>query len=392
MRPRLGIVALAPIQYHTPLFQLLAERDAVDLDVLFLSDRGLSKSQDPEFGLAVAWDIDLLSGYRHEFLTRIGQHSGLAGRVRRLARWVSAHDVVIVNGYNIPWMILTMAVCRARRIPYLLRASSHPRGLSSGWQRYLRPAVTRLVVAGSSGALSMGHLNDEFYRETRARLVVFAPNSVDDGRFGEASPVDRSSLLEKWGLSAYRPVILFCGKLVPRKRPLDLVNAVKLLTDEITVIFAGDGSLADTVRDSLPPEHGVVTGFVNQSELPMYYQAADILVLPSSAETWGLVVNEAMAAGTLPVVSDMVGCASDLVDGVGEIYPCGDVAALAAALGRAVARLADPGLRDRVRRHADRYSLERTAAGYEEAALAVTGARGDHKRAATARRAYRSGA
>jgi glycosyltransferase involved in cell wall biosynthesis len=221
---------------------------------------------------------------------------------------------------------------------------------------------------------------------------VFAPNSVDDVRFSEASSVGRSGLLGKWGLSDDRPVILFCGKLVPRKRPLDLAQAVKRLDHDITTIFAGDGSLANAVRDSLPPEHAVVTGFVNQSELPMYYQAADILVLPSSIETWGLVVNEAMAAGTLPVVSDTVGCASDLVEGVGEIYPSGNVTELAAALGRAVTRLADPGLRDRVRQHAAAYRLERTAAGYEEAALAVARSRGGHKSAATARRAYRSGA
>jgi glycosyltransferase involved in cell wall biosynthesis len=387
MRPRLGIVALAPIQYHTPLFKLLAKRSAVDLDVIFLSDRGLAETQDPEFGLPVAWDIDLLSGYRNDFLDRVGQHRDLARRVRHLVRWVSVHDVVIVNGYNSPWMLLTMVICRARGIPYLLRASSHPRGLSSGWQRHLRPAVTRLVVAGSSGALSMGRLNDQFYRETRARLVVFAPNSVDDARFAETSSVDRSALLGKWGLSDDRPVILFCGKLIPRKRPLDLVNAIRLLDHEVTAIFAGDGSLADAIRNSLPAKRGVVTGFVNQSELPMYYQAADILVLPSNAETWGLVVNEAMAAGTLPVVSDVVGCAPDLVEGVGEVYPCGNVAELKAALGRAVTRLADPGLRDRVRQHVARYSLERTAVGYEEATRAVARSRADQKSAATARRA-----
>jgi glycosyltransferase involved in cell wall biosynthesis len=377
MRPRLGIVALAPIQYHIPLFRLLAERGVVNLDVLFLSDRGLARMQDPEFGLSVAWDIDLLSGYEHEFLDRTDRDRNLVRRIGRLAHWVPAHDAVVVNGYNNPWMVQTMGICRARAVPYLLRASSHPQGLSPGWRRHLRPALTRVVVAGSSGALSMGHLNDEFYRNTHARLVTFAPNSVDDARFADASPVDRASLLAKWGLSNDRPVVLFCGKLVPRKRPLDLVNAVKLLGREVTTIFAGDGSLSSTVRDSLSPEYGVVTGFINQSELPMYYQAADILVLPSSSETWGLVVNEAMAAGTLPVVSDMVGCAPDLVEGLGEVYPCGQVAGLAAALDRALERLADPGLRDRVRRHASRYSLERTAAGYEEAALAVAPGRAD---------------
>ena len=85
------------------------------------------------------------------------------------------------------------------------------------------------------------------------------------------------------------------------------------------MLFVGDGVLAERVQASISPANGVVTGFVNQSDLPIYYHAADILVLPSDEETWGLVVNEAMAAGTLPVVSDKVGCAPDLVDGVGEV-------------------------------------------------------------------------
>jgi glycosyltransferase involved in cell wall biosynthesis len=87
------------------------------------------------------------------------------------------------------------------------------------------------------------------------------------------------------------------------------------------------------------------------------------------------VVNEAMAAGALPVVSDRVGCAPDLVQGVGEVFRCGDVADLASALGRAMGALRDTAVRDRMRRHVARYSLERTADGFERAALAVTSRR-----------------
>jgi glycosyltransferase involved in cell wall biosynthesis len=135
----------------------------------------------------------------------------------------------------------------------------------------------------------------------------------------------------------------------------------------------GDGALADEVRACLPPGAGAITGFVNQSELPAYYHAADIIVLPSEREPWGLVINEAMAAGVLPVVSDRVGAAPDLVAGVGEVYPCGDTARLADALDRALALADNPETRDRMRQHAARYCLSRTATGYEQAALAVSG-------------------
>jgi glycosyltransferase involved in cell wall biosynthesis len=371
MRPRLGIVAYAPIQYHTPLFQLLAKRNRVDLDLLFLSDRGFSATVDPEFGSLVAWDIDLLSGYSYRFLTMHRNPSTLGRRIVDLIKWLPGHDAVVVNGYNSGWMLLTMIACRLRGIPYILRASSHPQGPSTGWRRRLRKMVTRLVVAGSSADLAMGNLNTEFYRQNHARTVVFAPNSVDNERFGAAPSMAREELLAKWNLKANAPVIVFSGKLIPRKRPLDITSAIKLLPCEVNMLFVGDGELADDVKASLCPAKGVVTGFINQSDLPIYYHAADVLVLPSGEETWGLVVNEAMAAGTLPVVSDRVGCAPDLVKGVGEIYPCGDVESLAAALSRSLERIKKPETRDLMRQHVARYSLNRTAIGYEQGAMAV---------------------
>jgi glycosyltransferase involved in cell wall biosynthesis len=77
------------------------------------------------------------------------------------------------------------------------------------------------------------------------------------------------------------------------------------------------------------------TGFLNQSRVVEAYAAADCLVLPSDAgETWGLVVNEAMACGRPALVSDQAGCAADLIvqGRTGAVFPCGDVAALAALL------------------------------------------------------------
>jgi glycosyltransferase involved in cell wall biosynthesis len=372
VRPCLGILDFGPIQYHTPLYQRLARRGNVDIDVLFISDRGLRPVTGSEFGVSVAWDIDLLSGYAHHFLGTVDRPATVVRGARELARWVPRHDAVVIHGYADRWMLLALAICRITRTPYLLRCDSQPEGLSTGLRRRLRDIGARLAVSGSAAGLSAGLLNADFYRKYGARRIVFAPYSVDDDRFGGPPHSGRAALLARLGLNASQPVVLFCGKLYDWKRPLDLVEAVSLLPGEVTTVFVGDGLLADRVRAGIRPGQGAVTGFVNQSELPDYYHAADILVLPSEVEKWGLVVNEAMAAGTLPVVSDRVGAARDLVSGLGEIYPCGDVPALAAALGRAINRAQEPATRQRVREHAARYSLDRTAAGFEEAAMAVS--------------------
>jgi glycosyltransferase involved in cell wall biosynthesis len=375
---KLGVLDFNPIQYHVPLYQLLARRGVLDVSVLYLHDGGSRPVFDPGFGVAVDWnDVNLLAGYDHRFLATASHQASRSGRITALSRWLRSHDVVVIHGYSNPWMLLAAALCRARRVPYLVRGDSGPDSRATGIRRRCRDLVARSVVSHSGGGLAIGSLNEEFYRKYRAPRVVFAPHSVDNERFAGPPRTGRAELLGSWGLPPDQPVIMFCGKLQPRKRPLDLVDAVARLPQPVTTLFVGDGALADQIAGRLRTLEGracgAVTGFVSQSELPSYYHAADILVLPSESEPWGLVVNEAMAAGTLPVVSDRVGAASDLVDGVGEVYACGDVPGLAAALDRALVRIKDQREQDRIRRHVDGYSLERTADGFERAALAACG-------------------
>lgn len=114
-------------------------------------------------------------------------------------------------------------------------------------------------------------------------------------------------------------------------------------------------------------------GFFNQSEMPEAYALADTLVLPSETETWGLVVNEALACGLPAVVSSGVGCAPDLIDpGVtGETYPMGDVDALATAMERALQLAEDPTTPPALDAKMQTYSLETAVEGVVEALEAV---------------------
>jgi glycosyltransferase involved in cell wall biosynthesis len=368
-QPRLGILDFHPIQYHTPLYQRLTARGRVALDVLYLSDQGLRPVLDPGFGVPVAWNIDLLSGYQHRFLA--DPPASLTVRGGRLHRWLRDHDVVVLHGHSNPWMLAAAAACRAAGVPYLLRGDAGPDGQAGGPRAVARHAVARAVVGAGACGLAVGHRNAQFYRRYQAPRVVFAPHSIDNQRFAGPPAESRADLLARWHVDPRRPVVMFCGKLNPAKRPLDLAAATARLGADVTVLFVGDGELADQARAQLRPGHGVVTGFVNQAELPSYYHAADVLVLPSQSEPWGLVVNEAMAAGVVPVVADRVGCATDLVEGLGEVYPCGEIDRLAAAIRRALKRAGDPDVAGQLRERVARYGVEATAAGFELAVSQV---------------------
>jgi glycosyltransferase involved in cell wall biosynthesis len=201
---------------------------------------------------------------------------------------------------------------------------------------------------------------------------------VDNERFqatADAARPSRAERLTSLGLDPQRPTVIFCGRLTDRKRPLDAVRAIEQGGGELNLLLLGDGPLREQVREyerRLPVR---CLGFINQAELPAWYAAGDILVLPSESEVWGLVINEGLACGLIPVVSEAVGCAPDLVHGTGETFPVGDVAALAAALKRVASDVRDPfTAQDRKERLADRlagFTVAKTAEGYEHAAMTL---------------------
>lgn len=370
-RPRLGVLATHPIQYQAPLYQELARRAVVDLDVAFLSSAGAMPFHDPGFGVTLAWDIDLLGGYRSITLPR----RPLAGKGAWLvsaSRWLRRQDIVVLHGHSDPDMLLAAAACRLLGVPYLLRGESQAESSAAGPRRMARHLVAGAVVRSAAGALPIGQRNAAFYHRYGRIPHYLAPYSVDNERFhamSEAARPSRAERLTSLGLDPQRPTVIFAGKLIPQKRPLDVIRAVERSDADLNLLMLGDGPLRAAVRAraaSLPVR---CLGFINQAEIPLWYASGDILALPSGHEPWGVVVNEGMACGLIPVVSDAVGCGPDLVHGVGEVTPVGDIDALALALTRVARDGRDRRglLRDRLAA----FTIAQTAAGYEQAALAV---------------------
>jgi glycosyltransferase involved in cell wall biosynthesis len=181
-----------------------------------------------------------------------------------------------------------------------------------------------------------------------AERVTLTPYVVDnDWWLAQSASVDRVAVRAAWGISPEDVVILFCAKLQPWKRPLDLLQAfAKANLSNAVLVFAGEGPLRGQL-ESGAAALGVdvrvkFLGFVNQTQLPATYTAGDLMVLPSSYDAFGVVVNEAMLCGCPVAVSDCVGAGRDLVEQgrTGFVFPCGDIDALAAILQQGVSERA----------------------------------------------------
>jgi glycosyltransferase involved in cell wall biosynthesis len=371
-RPRLGVLATHPIQNQAPLYQQLARRGVVDLDVAFLSSAGATPVHDPGFGVTLAWDIDLLGGYRWTELAR-RPPAGKGAWLVSASRWLSRQDVVVLHGHSDPEMLLAAAACRLLGVPFLLRGDSQAESSAAGLRRAVRHLIAGTVVRNAAGALPIGERNAAFYRRYGRIPQYLAPYSVDTERFrlmAEAGRPARADRLASLGLNPEMPTVIFSGKLIEQKRPLDLARAIERSGVQLNLLLLGDGPLRQALQSYEQRLPVRCLGFINQAALPSWYATGDILALPSGREPWGLVVNEGMACGLIPVVSDAVGCGPDLVAGIGEVFPAGDVGALADALGRVARDM--PVRRARLRDRLAGFTIAATAAGYEHAAASCS--------------------
>ena len=236
-----------------------------------------------------------------------------------------------------------------------------------------------LLLRFFNGYLYVGQRHREYllHYGAPADRSFFSPHCVDNEAFRIAAQAARQAATTA-GRDPGVKRLLFVGKLIERKRPGDLVRAAALLRKRgcpVEVAFAGSGELRQVLEQEASAAAVPVRflGFVNQSELPAVYASADLLVLPSdSHESWGLVVNEAMACGVAAVVSDVVGCGPDLVEGgaTGEVFPVGDVEALATAIETALA-LPKEAARRNISVRMQIYSPKCAAEGIMDAAAAM---------------------
>ena len=168
--------------------------------------------------------------------------------------------------------------------------------------------------------------------------LIFAPYAVDKYSF-QSLKVDGSSARQKWEINEQQTIILYSGKLIEKKRPLDLLKAFHQLNDSNTTLFyMGDGPLRNELEAYISlhqVKNVIISGFINQSEIGTIYSMSDLFVMCSGiGETWGLSVNEAMNFSLPVIVSSTCGSSFDILEnGVnGYVFNEGDIDALTDSL------------------------------------------------------------
>jgi glycosyltransferase involved in cell wall biosynthesis len=227
-----------------------------------------------------------------------------------------------------------------------VRGDSHLHFDRSRRLRVTKLLAYRRLIPRFDACLATGVWSREYFQHYKARpeRIFFVPHVIDSGWLQSETQrmaARRSELRQAWNVGDENVVFLFVGKFTETKRPLDFVRAVSEAAKAektVTGLMVGDGSLRPFCERFVQSHRAPIsfTGFLNQSQIARAYASGDVLVLPSVGETWGMVVNEAMACGLPALVSDRVGCGPDLVTSghTGLIFPHGNVSALSASMVR----------------------------------------------------------
>ena len=357
-RYKLNFIAPTCHHYQVPLFRRLASHPRIDLMVHFCSDEALH-GQDilKMYKTESSWgdEAELLEGYPHKFLRNYSPwpsyikgfygllNLGVWGEIKK-----NKPDVVVLMSWANPTWWLAVLACLRFRIPFMYMTDMNIQNelLKRPFKRWLkRVFLGQMLFRLASGFLCAGTANADLFRYygvPERKLIPFAYNWGYEPLIELSTELNpqKNQIRAELGISQHSKVILYTGRMSREKSPLDLLKAYELAdVPGKALVFVGDGPLKGQLEDyvannNLESVH--FTSFQSPQDVPKYYAMADVLVLPSHRETWGIVVSEAMCFGKPVIVSEQVGAVADLVQDSynGFRFPRGDVGALAGHIQR----------------------------------------------------------
>jgi glycosyltransferase involved in cell wall biosynthesis len=338
MSRRIVIITELIAPYRIPVFNALAQRNGIDLHVIFLSETDYSQRQWRVYKDEIRFPYEVLSSWRR----RLGRRNFLLNWGLETALRQARPDFIICGGYNYVASWQSKSWARRNDVAFSLWCESTSRDFRKGYRltEFYKKQFFRhcdaFVVPGKS---SSEYLKDFGVPE---QLIFTAPNAVDTELFANrANVIRQAAATYREALRLPPRFFLYAGRLVREKGIFDLLHAYDTLPaelrKEVGLVFVGDGPERSALRQQATAIHSAsihFVGFAHREDLAAYYGLADVFVFPTHTDRWGLVVNEAMACGLPIIASDAAGCVADLVeDGAnGRVVPVGNVQQLACAM------------------------------------------------------------
>jgi glycosyltransferase involved in cell wall biosynthesis len=279
------------------------------------------------------------SWYRYPLISDINP-----GVWRALTRF--RPGAVVIHGFATVTCLLAVLWARSYRVPFLLRGDSNflDEANPSRSRNGLRRRYLRWLVRHAAGLLSIGELNRRFWTSygAQAAKIHFVPYGVDTDYFRKQAEPWRARRREVRTENGWTQdyLILYVGRLVRQKRVDILIEAMRRIEQSRTdlgLLIVGDGvERQQLMQQAQGLKRLHFLGFKDRPDLPPYYAIADLFVMPSEVEPWGMVVVEALACRLPVIATRKVGAAWDLIqEGKnGCVIPENDATALAVAIDR----------------------------------------------------------
>ena len=292
-----------PSPYRVDFFNQLGKKDSIQLDVVFLE--GIEEQTHRASG----WFHEDYDYFNAVFLDKTIKLSRTFFICKDIIPYVKKpYDEIIFGGYNYPSMIYAMLYLRTHKRCFSMEIDG---GLVSQ-DSVIKRAIKRFLVSGASKWYSTGAAADEYllhYGAQKERIYHYPFSSVKDVDI-DSSQLSRMQLQDRknenrdiLGIKEQK-VVLAVGQFIHRKGFDVLLKCAKQLPNDIGIYIVGGTAPKEYIdyiqMNELNNVH--VVDFKPKEELSRYYHAADIFVLPTREDIWGLVINEALAYG-LPTIT-----------------------------------------------------------------------------------------
>lgn len=237
---------------------------------------------------------------------------------------VKSNDLIILGGYEQPTYIFISILCRILKKPYILLFDGISTNRINAKENFLKKFTKKIVINSSNFIMGNGIVSKRYFNEVFGYPLekIYNQFLTVNGENISKLYMDREKYREKYReklqINKNDKVLIYSGRLVDIKNVDSVIKAIaKIKRKDIVFLILGGGELEYRLKE-LSEKLGVktiITGFIaNQDELFKLYFVGDALILPSTYEPWGLVVNEAMFSGLPVLVSELCGCSMDLIN------------------------------------------------------------------------------